>query len=322
MTGGPLTAPSADAFAHQLLVYRSTDELVEATVPFVRDGVRDGDAVLMVASPDKLEAVRSRLSPDEEAAVSFESAWRRYARPGVALTEFQQFINEHCGEGRRVRVVGEAPMGWMRQAYQRQLCCNDAAFNVVAHAPGASVVCPVDARETHAEVLDGLRRSHPEVVEAGARRANPAFTEPSELLAREFNQPLPEPHGEAEELVPDEPASARSFVDDRLADLLDADRRNDFVTAVHEVVANAFTHAVMDRLRLWHEDEHVVCEVRDEGNGLPDPLVGYRPPTLEQTSGWGLWLARQLTEVVEMHTGPQGSVVRLHAELVSVDGGR
>lgn len=318
MTAPALSAPSPERFAHQLLVYDSFDELADAAVPFLRDGAREGDAMLMVAAPDTLEAVRAGLSPEEGEAVSFVSSWDCYARPGVALNEFQGFIETHRGEGRRVRALSEPPRESVSRPYQRELACIDAAFNAVAHAPGASIVCPLDRAESPPEVVDAMQRSHPEVVEAGHRRPSPEFTDATALLMDTLRQPLPAPAGEVEELIPGDPATARSFLNTRLTPVLDAERRDDFVTAVHEVVANAFTHAEMDRLRLWQEDEHVVCEVRDEGGGLSDPLVGYRSPTLEQTSGWGLWLARQLAGVVEVHTGPQGSAVRLHAPLAPV----
>lgn len=316
MTAGPLTAPDPERFAHQLLVYDATDELAGMAVPFLREGARDGDAMLMVATPDKLDAVRADLSPETEAAVAFESSWECYAHPGVALTEFQRFVTEHCAEGQRVRVVSEPPLVSMSSPYQREVCCIDAALNRVAHRPGATVVCAIDRRETSAEMVEALRPNHPEVIEARRPSPNPEFTEPETVLTHALRQPLPNPAGEVEEVVPDGPATARSFVDERLAPVLDGDRRSDFVTAVHEVAANAFTHAEMDRLRLWQEDERVVCEVRDRGNGLPDALAGYRPPTLDQTSGWGLWLARQLTGVVEVHTSSSGSVVRLHVRRV------
>lgn len=315
MTAPALSAPSAERFAHQLLVYDSFDELADAAVPFLREGAREGDAMLMVATPDKLEAVRAGLSPQEDEAVSFVSSRDCYARPGVALNEFQRFIAEHRNEGRQVRAVGEPPRESVSRPYQREFACIDAAFNAVAHAPGASIVCPLDRAEAPAEMVDAMRRTHPEVVEAGHRRPSPEFTDPTALLLDTLRQPLPAPAGEVEELIPGEPATARSFVDAHVAPVLDAEHRDDFITAVNEVVTNAFTHAEMDRLRLWQEDGHVVCEVRDEGGGLSDPLVGYRSPTLEQTSGWGLWLARQLAGVVEVHTDSHGSVVRLHAPL-------
>jgi anti-sigma regulatory factor (Ser/Thr protein kinase) len=70
---------------------------------------------------------------------------------------------------------------------------------------------------------------------------------------------------------------------------------------------------VLDRVLLWAEDDRVICEVRDHGFGLTDPLAGYRLPELDSTSGRGLWLARQLVDLVEVRSGRSGSTFRLHA---------
>jgi hypothetical protein len=35
-------------------------------------------------------------------------------------------------------------------------------------------------------------------------------------------------------------------------------------------------------------------------------------PSLDQSGGWGLWLANQLCDLVQLRELPEGSVVRLH----------
>jgi len=42
------------------------------------------------------------------------------------------------------------------------------------------------------------------------------------------------------------------------------------------------------------------------------PFPGHLPPELDTERGRGLWLARQLCELLEVRTGPGGSVLRLH----------
>ena len=55
----------------------------------------------------------------------------------------------------------------------------------------------------------------------------------------------------------------------------------------------------------------MICEVRDSGR-LDKPLAGRARPELGQGGGWGLWLANQLCDLVQLRTLPDGSVVRLH----------
>jgi anti-sigma regulatory factor (Ser/Thr protein kinase) len=63
-------------------------------------------------------------------------------------------------------------------------------------------------------------------------------------------------------------------------------------------------------VRLWRVDRGVVCEVSDEGR-IDMPLAGRIPPRSGQIGGWGLWLANQLCDLVQLRTLPDGNVVRL-----------
>ena len=64
-------------------------------------------------------------------------------------------------------------------------------------------------------------------------------------------------------------------------------------------------------LRMWPTEGAVVCEIRDQGC-IEDPLVGRKRPSLEDTSGLGLWLANQLCDLVQVRSSPEGSAVRVH----------
>ncbi len=85
-----------------------------------------------------------------------------------------------------------------------------------------------------------------------------------------------------------------------------------FVLAVHEVAANSVQHGGGHGiLRLWQDRDRLVCEVRDRG--VIDPSrIADEAPSPEKTAGRGLWLARQLCDLVEMQISSTGSVVRLH----------
>ncbi|WP_198168061.1 ATP-binding protein [Herbidospora yilanensis] len=80
---------------------------------------------------------------------------------------------------------------------------------------------------------------------------------------------------------------------------------DDFVLAVHEAVTNAMRYAQSPRvLRLWCEDDRVLCEVSDGGPGIAGG------PSRTPTGGRGLWLMRRLTTIV-VSTAPEGTTVRL-----------
>jgi anti-sigma regulatory factor (Ser/Thr protein kinase) len=92
----------------------------------------------------------------------------------------------------------------------------------------------------------------------------------------------------------------------------------DFVLALDEMTSNAFRHGrpPVD-VRLWGGDDRLVCTVRDTGPGPVHPFVGYGPAHGEDLArgGMGLWLARQLTDHVEVEHDAVGVTVRLTSYL-------
>ncbi len=89
-----------------------------------------------------------------------------------------------------------------------------------------------------------------------------------------------------------------------------------FVLAVHEVAMNAVTHGQgQGAVRIWDAGDGLVCEVEDHGPGMTDPRAGLVPPDPGSVRGRGLWIARQLCELVEIETSAAGTLVRLHTRL-------
>jgi anti-sigma regulatory factor (Ser/Thr protein kinase) len=100
----------------------------------------------------------------------------------------------------------------------------------------------------------------------------------------------------------------------RAAGLAD-DRVVDFVLAVSEVAANTIRHArSAGSMRIWSDGEALTCEIRDAGV-ITDPLAGSHKPTPDATGGHGLWLVREVCDLVELHSDENGTVIRLHMDL-------
>ena len=96
---------------------------------------------------------------------------------------------------------------------------------------------------------------------------------------------------------------------------LPEDRVIDFVIAVSELAANTVRHARSPgSMEIWREDGEIVCEIRDAGV-INDPQAGRRPPAPDATSGYGLWLVNQVCDRVDLRSGADGTVIRLHLPL-------
>jgi anti-sigma regulatory factor (Ser/Thr protein kinase) len=63
-------------------------------------------------------------------------------------------------------------------------------------------------------------------------------------------------------------------------------------------------------LRVWRDQDTLVCEVRDRGH-IHDPLAGRHKPDTAQRGGWGLWIVNQVCDLVQVRTGADGTVVRV-----------
>jgi anti-sigma regulatory factor (Ser/Thr protein kinase) len=92
-------------------------------------------------------------------------------------------------------------------------------------------------------------------------------------------------------------------------------RANDLVLAVSEVAANTLRHTRSPgTLAIWHDAEEIICEIHDEGT-ITDPLAGRRKPPPGASGGHGLWLVRQVCDLVELISDADGTTVRMHMAL-------
>ena len=92
-------------------------------------------------------------------------------------------------------------------------------------------------------------------------------------------------------------------------------RATDLVLAVSEVAANTLRHTQSSgTMRIWHDENEIVCEVRDSGR-ITDPHAGEHKPAPGASGGHGLWLVRQVCDEVELISDESGTTIRMHMML-------
>jgi hypothetical protein len=66
---------------------------------------------------------------------------------------------------------------------------------------------------------------------------------------------------------------------------------------------------------LWADNGELICQIADAGPWNGDPLAGWVPPTPFALGGWGLPIARQLCDAIEITPRETGTIVSLHVSL-------
>jgi anti-sigma regulatory factor (Ser/Thr protein kinase) len=314
-----LTAPARgqQGFRHEALLYRSEEEFMAGTLPFIRDAVRADEAVLVAVSEAKIAALKAHLDEDAE-QVSFANMTELGRNPARIIPAWREFVRDRCRGGRRVRGIGE-PIWPGRSASELIECQDHESLLNLAFAGGEEwwLLCPYDIGGLDPDVIDAARRHHPFVSERGVDWESNAYRRPSPARGP-LTDALPEPPREAAELTfaVDELGIVRRLVSElATAGGLDARRAADFVLAVNELATNSVRHAGgRGNLSIWREAGAMLCEVRDSGQ-IGDPLVGRRRPAFGESSGHGLWLVNQVCDLVQIRSLPSGNAVRLHMTL-------
>ena len=299
---------------HQALLYEREPALLRFATTFVDDGLRLDEPVLAVPH------LTADVLPDADLRFDSQPADQAFLHPARTLATLHRRVEEELSDGAgHVRVFGEPLPGAEDDPRTRDLVRVEAAINELFRDRPVTVVCAYDARSLSDEMLDAVLRTHPEVVVDGDVGTSRRYQEPRRFLAElELRTELPEPTFAVSSLFSENTLIdlRRNVMSHARASGLSADTAYDFGLAAHEIATNAFLYGSSTaQVRVWVDGRHFVCEISDTGPGISDPLIGYTPPDLDGEGGRGLWLARQLCDVVEVRSDHRGTIVRLHAVL-------
>lgn len=168
---------------HRLLVYGSEEELVNSAAPFLAEGVRRSDFVLVVTTAPNGALLRDALGPDARDIV-FADASGWYRSPGHALGAYRQILDEHCRPGARwARILGEPT--WTQQSRAELIgwARYEAVINFVWASYPATVVCAYGTGTAPDDGMRYARQTHPELCSAaGEVRPNPQCSDPQDFM--------------------------------------------------------------------------------------------------------------------------------------------
>jgi anti-sigma regulatory factor (Ser/Thr protein kinase) len=310
-----VTSPCAcgtESYRHEALFYAGIDGFLEGIVPFLRQGVRAGEPVLVVVSARKIALLRAALG-DDAGHVRFADMAEVGANPARIIPAWREFVSEHAG--RPMRGVGEPIYPERSDAEMTECHRHEALLNLAfADTPGFRLLCPYDTTALPETVIREASRTHPHLLDGAEPHPSPRYAG-DEAIAAPFDDPLPKPTGAFGALAfeTDTLGEVRRYVAEHAEPALEsAERVEDLVLAVSEIATNSVRHGGgTGVLRVWTDGDTLVCEIRDRG-AIIDPLAGRVVPAAAQLDGRGLWLANQVCDLVQVRAFADGGVVRLH----------
>lgn len=299
---------------HDALIYRTPDEFLAATVPFLRAGIQGLEGVV-VATTDRNRALLESALGAAASQVMFVAAGDVYRSPAAAIAAYHGVIDTFLRQGKKsVRAIGEVAYGEDRRAHESWLRYEPVAHAIFQDAP-LHAICPYDATVLPARLIDHAARTHPHLLSDEHRQSNTAFIRPDAMLRMLPEMLSHEPHGAPDLSVGasgDDIVPVRRMVAEALASRLTAARAEEAMIAIGELLSNGVRHG-RGRVSaaLWTRSEVLVVRVHNEGPPIDDPYAGYHPPEHPASGGMGLWIARQFADELAIRHDARGPIVTM-----------
>jgi anti-sigma regulatory factor (Ser/Thr protein kinase) len=304
-------------FRHEALFYADRDEFVAGTSAFIRDGLARDEAVLVVVDLAKIDRLRRTLGADAD-TVEFADMADVGRNPALIIQAWRDFADGRA-QGQVVRGIGEPISPDRNDAALAECHIHESLLNVAFERDTDFwLLCPYDTVALPAPVLDRAVANHPFVW-------GDAPTSALGPLGAGFDWPLAPAPSPVETLAFDRATlqALRAFVlTAATRGGVDETRARELAVAACEIATNSIVHGgASGDVRVWVGGDFFVTEIRGAGR-VVDPLAGRLRPEPARGSGYGLWLANQFCDLVQIRstasvtapgstTGP-GTIVRLH----------
>jgi anti-sigma regulatory factor (Ser/Thr protein kinase) len=302
-------------FRHEAFLYSGDDEFVDGISGFVRNGVARGDALLVVVDAPKIDRLRREFD-GEASSVAFADMNDVGRNPALIIQAWRDFVAEHADTGRALRGVGEPVSPARSEAALVECHIHESLLNIAFESePDFWMLCPYDTTELAGSDVAHAVANHPFLRDEGGRAAHDGSdADTVDLLMSR----LPAAPSDAETILfgPGTIHELRAGVLSRAhAAGVDDLSTEGLVLAVSEVATNTVVHGQgRGSAALWFAEGEFICELNGPGR-ITDPMVGRVRPARGQMHGYGMWLANQFCDLVQIRSFGDGTTVRLHLAL-------
>jgi len=285
-------------YSHDLLIHDDDRELVDGTLAFVRQGLSSGGQVLVHSSEERVAMLHAALGSHPRLEYGLDRDL--YLTPMSTLFDYERAVAR--SQEADLWVTGTVPFGPDHSVHPAWTRYESLVNEVLGRYP-FHALCTYDTRALPAGTVAAARATHPCISNGVDRVDNPGYVTPADFLtdprAAAPCPPTSPPYASVTIHDAHDLRLARHLVAEvaDAASVVDRDRIEGFVTAVHEVLANGLNHGRPPvRLGVWVDTAKVTCLIVDSGPGIANPLTGYRYPEAARDRGRGLWIARQLCD--------------------------
>ncbi|MBV8217795.1 MAG: MEDS domain-containing protein [Solirubrobacterales bacterium] len=156
-----LGRPRVRMCEHQLLTYRTDEELVARAAPFLSDALEQSGAALAVASKRTLSPLRQAVGRAAD-GVQFADSSRWHTSPLAALNAYENFCATTLDEGAAwVRILAEVSWADRSPAAARPWVRLEFLLNFAFANMPVSILCVCDARSLRPTIGRLLSATHP-----------------------------------------------------------------------------------------------------------------------------------------------------------------
>jgi anti-sigma regulatory factor (Ser/Thr protein kinase) len=312
---------SADAM-HAAAFYSSEHDLRTWILAFLMEGLARREKVVAIVPPRTGEILGTALGSGAM-LVQWGLPGMSYDHLGRAAETLRNFLAAQRAAGETTRLLTENDLDGGRREPSRlaSYLRAESASEELYDRHGFPWLCLYDRHRFSPGVLADVERVHPHLLnQKGEPTQNQNYVAPDTYLAAHPGPVSVVPPEVRLDLelhdVNDLGDLRRQVAEAALALGLPAADTRLAEVAAGEVIANAFRHGdPPGRVRAWREANAVVIRVDSAGPGPAVATSGFSPPDLAAGSGAGLWVARQIADVVQVETRRDGTTVEMQFPL-------
>ncbi len=301
------------SYRHEAFLWHSRADFVQGLVPFVREGIDAGEAVMVAVIPEHAEWIRNELGP-AASQVHFVNMIELGRNPARIIPAWQKFLDEWSGIGRPARGIGE-PI-WPGRRPEEVLECqlHEALLNLAVDPKLPFwLVCPYDSKHLDREIIAEAGRSHPALATVASYQGSRSYR--GQAHAHEmFTAELPTLGGLPAGTVATNHTNLEATAEYVALQAAAADLWSDKIVRLTDTVRALTAHSLhrgADRvhIQLWNQPEVLICDVTDD-TVIDDFLVGRHPP--RQARQDSIWFANHTCDLVQARSRDSGTTIRVH----------